>query len=208
MGARGPQPGRPEMPLRSDRSRQLRFLARLRETGNYREAARHASPHSEHGCVSSFKSFARDSAFFAAEIGEALADFRESLVAEAVRRGRDGYDRPVYQRGELVGHERVFSDHLLTLELKKHHSEYREKVQHDHRVRIEPMGSWAISVDDLQALSAEQREQLRGIMVTIRNARREHRAIEDRSNVVDAEYAEVTAEADGDWHTPDEPIPF
>lgn len=201
------------MPLRSDRARQERFLARLRETGNYREAARYASPHSEHGCVSSFKSFARDDASFAAEIGEALDDFRESLIAAAVQRGRDGYKRPIFQRQELVGYETVYSDNLLLAELRKHYPrEYAQKhdVNHQHRVAIEPAGAWAISTEDLQALQAHpDRERLtvnlREAMTVIRDHRREKLAIEDRT-AVDAEYEEV--EADEAWHSADEPIPY
>jgi len=56
----------------------------------------------------------------------ALAD---RLEAEAIRRAYNGYDRPIYQRGELVGVERVYSDQLLTLLLKSLRPEkFRERI--------------------------------------------------------------------------------
>lgn len=196
------------MPLRKDPERQRVFLETLESTGSLIEAARQASPHSEKGAYSTFKCYARDNPEFAAKIGEALDSFRDSLVREAVRRGRDGTSRPIYQRGELVGHEQVYSDHLLTLELKKHfRGDYAEKHQHDHRVMIEPAGAWSIGTDDIAALSHEQREQLRGIMTTIRDRRREMAALPEPA-IEDAEYEEVMAEADGEWHSPDEPIAY
>lgn len=45
-----------------------------------------------------------------AEAGERVAD---AFEREAVRRAVDGVDEPVYQRGELVGHVRRYSDALL-----------------------------------------------------------------------------------------------
>jgi hypothetical protein len=45
------------------------------------------------------------------------AQLADSLETEAIRRGRDGWDRPIYQRGELVGAERIFSDTLLKMML-------------------------------------------------------------------------------------------
>jgi hypothetical protein len=53
-----------------------------------------------------------DEAFAMAE-NQARSTFADTLEEEVVRRARDGYDRPVYQGGELVGHERVNSDNLL-----------------------------------------------------------------------------------------------
>lgn len=185
------------MPLRKDPERQECFIESIRATGSIIESARRASPASEKGAVSTFRGFMRDSPEFAARVQEALDDFRDSLVREAVRRGRDGVDRPIYQKGQLVGHERVFSDHLLTLELKKHHEGYRERTQHDHRVTIQPSGAWQIGTDDLAALNQEQRDQLRGIMTTIREHRGELQAIERQqiehqreSQVIDADFTE------------------
>jgi hypothetical protein len=40
------------------------------------------------------------------------------IEQEARRRAVEGYDRPVFQRGELAGLERVYSDMLLALLLR------------------------------------------------------------------------------------------
>lgn len=186
------------MSLRNDPDRRKKFLEVVAATGNLREAARQASPHSNspHGCLTTFKNFMRDSGEFAAAVQESLDEFRESLVAEAVRRGRDGYDRPVFQKGKLVGHERVYSDNLLLAELRKHDpAAYSQKydVRHDHTVRVFDEAAWTISAPDLACLSEEQRDQLRQIMVTVRDGRRERNAIEHQSaEVVEVEYKEVT----------------
>jgi len=199
MGKRGPAKGRPEMPLRSDPERQQRFLDCLEQTGSLIESARRASPHSEAGAMSSFRSFMRDSAEFSAKVSEALEVFRDSLVREAIRRGRDGVDRPIYQKGQLVGHERVFSDHLLTLELKKHHEGYRERTQHDHRVTIQPSGAWAISLEDLGYLSDAEKADLARIMDRIRDGRGERKAIEHHNEkAIEVEFSEVEEEP-ADW---------
>jgi hypothetical protein len=60
---------------------------------------------------------------------EAQQVLTDALEEEAVRRGLDGYQRPIYQRGELVGHETVYSDQLLNLQLRARRPEkYRERV--------------------------------------------------------------------------------
>jgi hypothetical protein len=41
-----------------------------------------------------------------------------ALQDEAIRRGLEGYQRPIYQRGELVCYEPVYSDQLLNLQLR------------------------------------------------------------------------------------------
>lgn len=44
-----------------------------------------------------------------------------------MRRAVDGVDRPVYQTGELVGYERMYSDQLLVVLLRRHIAEYRDR---------------------------------------------------------------------------------
>ncbi len=38
---------------------------------------------------------------------------RGGLLDEAIRRGRDGYEQPVYRRGKLVGYRHVYDNRLL-----------------------------------------------------------------------------------------------
>jgi hypothetical protein len=55
---------------------------------------------------------------FAARWQDAIEQAVENLEAEANRRARVGYLRPVYQKGELVGKVREYSDTLLIFLLK------------------------------------------------------------------------------------------
>lgn len=55
----------------------------------------------------------------------------DSLEDEAVRRARDGYDKPVYQQGQCVGQVRKYSDTLMVFLLKgARPKKYRDNV-HD-----------------------------------------------------------------------------
>lgn len=78
---------------------------------------------------------------FAVELREATEQGTHALEDEALRRGRDGVDEPVYQRGELVGTVRRYSDNLLMFLLKKRDPSYRE----NHRVEFG--GSFGVDVD-------------------------------------------------------------
>jgi hypothetical protein len=60
---------------------------------------------------------------------EAQQVLTDALEEESIRRGLEGYQRPIYQRGELVGHETVYSDQLLNLQLRaRRPDKYRERV--------------------------------------------------------------------------------
>lgn len=65
----------------------------------------------------------------------ALSDYRESIEQEIHRRAIDGWEEPVYQKGEMVGTIRRFSDRMLELKAKRHIAEYRDKVTVDQNVR-------------------------------------------------------------------------
>lgn len=60
--------------------------------------------------------------------------FRAGLQAEGLRRALDGVIEPVYQQGRRVGFKRVYSDQLLTLYLKAHNPEFRDKLSIDAKV--------------------------------------------------------------------------
>ncbi len=89
---------------------------------------------------------------------QAERDFADTILAEFIQRARDGYLKPVVSAGRMVYEdvpvldehgfqvvdekgrplfdrkplmERVVSDRLLELAIKKHHPEYREKQQID-----------------------------------------------------------------------------
>lgn len=65
---------------------------------------------------------------FAEEWDDAVAEACAALEGEAKRRGFDGYERPIYQRGQLVGYETVYSDALLSRLLGAHHPAYRSRL--------------------------------------------------------------------------------
>lgn len=62
---------------------------------------------------------------------EAYRDFQESLETEAVRRGRGGTLKPIFQKGMKVGEVREYSDTLLLEMLRRHIPEYRHRQQVD-----------------------------------------------------------------------------
>lgn len=66
---------------------------------------------------------------------EAAAEerFADTLEAEAVRRARDGFDDPIYQKGGLVGYRRVYSDALMVQLLKgRRRKVYGDKAEIAH----------------------------------------------------------------------------
>lgn len=61
---------------------------------------------------------------------QAIEIWRESLESEALRRAIDGWDEPVYQKGELVGTIHRKSERLLELLLKANIPEkFRENIK-------------------------------------------------------------------------------
>jgi hypothetical protein len=67
---------------------------------------------------------------FGAAWDEALAQGTEALEDEARRRAVDGWEEPIYQRGELVGHVRKYDSKLLEFLLKaRDPGRFRESVQ-------------------------------------------------------------------------------
>jgi len=66
---------------------------------------------------------------FALRENQARSSFADALEEAAVRRARDGIERPVYQNGQLVGYETLYSDSLLWNLLKATRPEkYRERL--------------------------------------------------------------------------------
>ena len=62
---------------------------------------------------------------FGEEYTAAMQEGTVILEEEALRRGLDGWDEPVYQGGTLVGHVRKYSDNLLLNTLRARRPEYR-----------------------------------------------------------------------------------
>jgi hypothetical protein len=67
---------------------------------------------------------------FAAGWEAALQQGTEALEDEARRRAVDGWDEPVYQRGELVGHVRKYDSRLLEFLLRaRDPARFRDSVE-------------------------------------------------------------------------------
>lgn len=91
-----------------------------------------------------------------------------------MRRAVEGYQRPVYQKGELVGHETVYSDNMLLTLLRARapdvYSERRDvrvsgQVQHSHNVLT-------IDASDL-LLDQSDSDTLLSILAKLANAKGE-----------------------------------
>lgn len=89
---------------------------------------------------------------------QALQDYRESLEAEVHRRAVDGWDEPVYQKGEMVGLIRRHSDRMLELLIKKNIPEYRDKVSVDASVKggVMVVPATAQTMDEWEATFGEK----------------------------------------------------
>ena len=61
----------------------------------------------------------------------AMIVYRERLEEEIHRRGMEGWQEPVFYRGEVIGAIRKFDSNLLMFHAKRHIPEYREKQQVD-----------------------------------------------------------------------------
>jgi hypothetical protein len=105
--------------------RQAAFLQRLAEGGNVMAAATAVGITR----ATAYAARERDEAF-ADAWDEALERYGASLEQELHKRIFDGVQRPIFQRGELVGHEALKSDRLLEIALKAHRPErYSERMR-------------------------------------------------------------------------------
>lgn len=83
----------------------------------------------------------------------AREDAIDALEEEARRRAHDGYLKPVYQQGEMVGQIREFSDTLMVLLLKGHKPEtYKDRVEQSGKVKVQPEPQLDTSVYTLEEL--------------------------------------------------------
>ncbi len=125
------------------------FLETLAATGSMTAAAQAASPHAqgERGAYESFRDLVRRDPQFAADVAEAKAAALGRVEKVIADHALNGVRRPIYQRGELVGHEQVF-DHKLLLALAA-----RLDPEWSERRRTELAGSVGVHRDDDSFLS-------------------------------------------------------
>lgn len=97
----------------SDRRKKL-FLDILARTGKVAHSARMAG-YSDSSHVQRCK---RNDPEFAEAWELAIEASMDTLEDEAIRRARDGVDKPVFYKGRVVGHEKQYSDQLTMFLLK------------------------------------------------------------------------------------------
>lgn len=157
--------------------RKAAFLAALRKTGSVRAASRLATPGNKtvHGPHTTFRDAMRRDPEFSAAVQEALDEALGALEAEAMRRAVEGYKRPIYQKGQLVGYETVYSDNMLLTLLRARAPEtYSDRrdvrvtgaVTHLH-------GTISISAEDLLLLEDGDRDLLLEVLGRIADAKGE-----------------------------------
>lgn len=122
--------------VRTPKKRKL-FLETLADTCNVRDSCKAAGI-----ARNSVYLWRKADAKFAKEWEEALDLGADALEDEAVRRGRDGVDEPVFYKGEMCGTVRKYSDTLLIFLLKgarpKKYGEHKQ-VEHSGRVTLEQL---------------------------------------------------------------------
>ena len=81
------------------------------------------------------RKFRKENLAFQEAWDQALEIFREGLESEALRRALDGWDEPVYQKGELVGTIHRHSEKMMEMLLKANIPEkYRENIKLDANI--------------------------------------------------------------------------
>lgn len=107
------------------------FLNHLAETGRFCESAAAAGTSYE-----TVRRHRKENKLFAEACDEALSVYRDLLAAEIDRRGRLGWDEPVYFQGRVVGSVRKYDSNLLLAQAKAHLPEYREKSTVDINAKV------------------------------------------------------------------------
>ncbi len=108
----------------STKARQRLFLQAFADHANVLLAARAA--HINRTTVYTWLERDEDFSF---AFNQAKEDARDVLRAEIYRRGKEGWDEPVFQQGKLIDTVRKYSDTLLIFHSKALMPEYRDKQQ-------------------------------------------------------------------------------
>lgn len=137
------------------------YLRALEEYGAYILAADIV------GCTErDIRKVRRAEADFAVLCEDALERHRQSFVQSARKRAVDGVRRPIIggrNRDEVVAHEVVFSDGLMSMFLKRHDPEFRDSR------KIELTGQVDLHQEmDFSKMSARARSKLRELLEVIK----------------------------------------
>jgi len=165
------------------------FLDELARHGIVIRAARAASPHAgERAALKTFYNARERDPEFAAAWDDAIATATSVVESELHRRAVEGYEEPVYQRGEKVGTVRRYSDRLLELRAKALLPHYRERAG-DINVTATAQAAAVASVDleaTIAQLDEEGQHALRIVLMQTLAARGE---LTDRDRFIAADHA-------------------
>lgn len=123
-GKRGPLP-------KFTKARQEAFLEEFGRTGLIVKSARAVGVSYE--TIRKYRIFDEE---FQERFDEADMEFQDSIEAEAIRRGRDGVQRPLMHQGRLTGdHVTEYSDNLLIEVLRARNARFARKQKLDVNVK-------------------------------------------------------------------------
>jgi len=151
---------------RFDKARQRIYLDILAKTGRKAESAMRAGVTRQ----TVYKTAQKDLSFAMAE-EEAMQVYRESIEAEIHRRAIDGWDEPVFHRGQVQGKVRKYSDQLLAMLAKRHIAEYRDRTSVQKTVKHEGAVGVYPTLEVLKDLPPEQQAQLRHLLKQVKASR-------------------------------------
>ena len=168
--------------------RRKTFLKALANNGGQVAKAARAAGYANSGALR--KHYDND-ANFAAQWDAAAEAAADDLESEAIRRARDGVYKPVWYRGECVGHTIEFSDTLLMFMLKGARPDKfaeRKKVDTtvDGEVGVVLLPATMVSNDDWMKAAAG-----------VKSYQDKNKHIIDEENVVDVEYTEIKKDGPG-----------
>ena len=140
-----------------DDERKLRYLRHLAATGRKQEAALVAGIVQE----TARKHGKEDPDGFGAAVDRAVQFFREVVIDRAAHKfAIEGWEEPVFYKGEQVGGVWKFCPRTFELYAKRMHPDYREKVQADVNVTggilvipasAASMGDWQKEAEAVEA---------------------------------------------------------
>lgn len=138
------------------------FLEVLRRTGSVCHAASSASPHcgGDRPGYSGFRDLARKDPEFARAVSEAKAEALGQIEAAIAKRAVEGWERPIFQRGQLVGTERCYDTNLMLRYASRLDPAWSEKRQLEVEGKVEHnYGGVMLSISPDDVLKLEPAEQ-------------------------------------------------
>src|SRR5690606_31207294 len=113
---------------------------------------------------------------FDADVEGTQEGFGDHLETVAYERAVNGWDRPIYQRGELVGHERVYDSRILSQLLEANNKRYKKDDGTKVAVVVQPLsGAELMNLRDLGREKMDELDALAKEMAEVERERDEER---------------------------------